>query len=386
MAGQIINRGTRIWLVRAYLGTDPQTGKREYFNKTVHGNKKDAETVLNQTLSARDKGEIVVGGGRATVDVLLAGLLLDYEINGKRLAGAKTVVNRHLKPAFGKIPISRLNSDHISRYIAERRAAGAANATVNNELAILRRSFNLGKKTRPPKVLIAPPIPRLAVNNVRAGFFERPDFLILREALPGDLKPPVTAAYHWGMRRGELLNLLWDQVDLIARMVRLERSQTKNKSARLLPLNDELFQMLSMQKAIRDEKYPDSPWVFSRNGAKIRVFRKAWATACKRVGLWVGDEKTGRPSKLFHDLRRTGVRNLVRAGVPEKVAQQISGHKTRAVFDRYDITQESDLVEAMLRLQTYHTRIDEQAEMQRQIGAQTPNPHTIRTQYPKTVN
>ncbi|MCX6637922.1 MAG: tyrosine-type recombinase/integrase, partial [Acidobacteria bacterium] len=150
--------------------------------------------------------------------------------------------------------------------------------------------------------------------------------------------------------------------------------------------NDELYQMLSMQKAIRDEKHPDSPWVFSRDGKRIRYFQKAWASACQRAGLWIGDEKTGRPSKLFHDLRRTGVRNLVRAGVPEKVAQAISGHKTRSVFDRYDITSEDDLREAMRRLQTYHNRIDEQADAQRQKDAPTPDPHTIRTQTRRTVN
>jgi len=205
MAGQLIRRGARIWLVRAYLGTDSQTGKREYLNKTVHGSKKDAETVLNQTLSARDRGEIAAGASRATIDVLLSDWLLDYEINGKDLAWAKVVVNKHLKPAFGETAISKLNSDHISRYIAERRADGVANATVNNELALLRRSLNLGKKTRPPKVLIAPPISKLAANNVRAGFFERPDFLSLREALPEELKPLVTLACHAGMRRGELL-------------------------------------------------------------------------------------------------------------------------------------------------------------------------------------
>ena len=128
---------------------------------------------------------------------MLSDLLPDYKINGKDLAWAKVVVGKHLKPAFGEVAISKLNADHISRCIAERRAAGAANATINNEFALLRRSLNLGTKMRPPKVLIAPPIPKPAVNNVRAGFFERPDFLALREALPNELKPLVTAAYRW---------------------------------------------------------------------------------------------------------------------------------------------------------------------------------------------
>ena len=109
--------------------------------------------------------------------------------------------------------------------------------------------------------------------------------------------------------------------------------------------------MLCMQKAIRDERYPDSPWVFFRHGKRIKNFRKAWDNACKAVGLW--DYETGRPTKLFHDLRRTGARNLVRAGVPEKVVMLIGGWKTRSVFDRYNIIDERDIHEAARRVDKY---------------------------------
>jgi len=131
-----------------------------------------------------------------------------------------------------------------------------------------------------------------------------------------------------------------------------------------------------MQKAIRDEKWPSCPWVFFRNGKKIGLFRKTWYSACRAAGLWTGDPKTGRPTKLFHDLRRSGVRNLVRAGVPEAVAMRISGHKTRSVFDRYNIVSEKDLKDAGRKLAEY------MATKEPASNTESASWHTMGTQKP----
>ena len=107
-----------------------------------------------------------------------------------------------------------------------------------------------------------------------------------------------------------------------------------------------MFDTLTAVKRERDVRYPHCPHVFHRNGNRGNNFRAAWASACRAVGL---------EGRLFHDFRPTAVRNMVRAGVPERVAQQISGHKTRSIFDRYHIVSDSDLREAAKRHSAYVT-------------------------------
>jgi hypothetical protein len=101
---------------------------------------------------------------------------------------------------------------------------------------------------------------------------------------------------------------------------RLEPGETKSDEARMTPLAPDLYQVLKLQKEARDHYYPDSPWVFSRAGEPILRFEGTWAKACKAAGLVVKVGDKERHTKLFHDLRRTGVRNLIRASVRQRVA------------------------------------------------------------------
>jgi hypothetical protein len=90
------------------------------------------------------------------------------------------------------------------------------------------------------------------------------------------------------------------------------------------------------------DRYPDCPYFFHRKGRRIRYPYVGWRKACREAGL---------SDKIRHDFRRTAVRNMVRAGIPERVAMQIAGHKTRSIFDRYHIVSDGDLQEAAKRLE-----------------------------------
>ncbi len=307
--------------------------------------------------------------------------MLDYKTNEQSHEWAAGVVRVHLRPFFGAMKAACVGSDQIQAYITKRREPSkrilengrkrdippAANATINRELSLLRRAFNLGKAATPPKVSSVPAVPMLAENNVRKGFFEHAAFVSVRRALPEEIRPVITFAYFTGCRKGEILKLQWSQVDLGERVVRLEPGETKNDEARTIFMATELYETLAMQKELRDCYFPECPWVFARLGNRIRDFKAAWKTACKTAGLV---NEAGEPEKLFHDLRRTGIRNLIRAGVPERVAMMISGHKTRAVFDRYNVVSESDLKDAARRLGEFLAHKDATPDNRHTIGTQ----------------
>jgi len=352
--GSIYQRGA-VWWIKYYRDGKP------FYESSKSVKSSDAQRLLDKRRAEIYAGTHLEGHARRVlVGELLDGLVRDYKINGKDYVWCEGVVENRLRPSFGSQRAATLRHEDAAHYIEQRQNQGAPNATINREISLLRRSFNLAK--RAGKLNQIPLFPsRLAENNVRKGFFERDEFVKHRQALPDEIKPVVTFAYWTGCRRGEILSLRWPQVDFRESVVRLEPGETKNDDARIIPLAGELLEMLRMQKQIRDEQWPACPWVFFRSGRQIKTFNGAWAKACVDTGLFRVVDGKNEPDRLFHDLRRTGVRNLIRAGVPERVAMAVSGHKTRSIFDRYNIVSERDLHDAARRLNNYIAESDKKA-------------------------
>jgi integrase len=338
--GSIYKRGNTYW-IQYYRNGKP------YRESAASKKEVDAKRLLKKREVEISDGKLPgIYFDRVRFDELAGDFLTDYRINQKKsLRRAKEAIG-HLKGYFEGFKVSQITTPHIQRYIETRQDEGAANATINRELSALKRMLNMGARQTPPKVDRVPYIPMLKENNRRKGFFEHGDFLALRKALPVFLKGFATFGYKTGMRVSEIINLTWNRIDRDKGLVRLEADETKTDEPRIIYLDNELREIFRRQWKARKKTEKLIPYVFpGKDGKdKIKDFRKAWDTACQ-------DAAIGK--RLFHDFRRTAVRNMVRAGIPEKVAMMISGHKTRSVFERYNIVDEADLKLAAQRQEEY---------------------------------
>jgi len=284
---------------------------------------------------------------RVTVGDLLDALKNDYrnrEIKGLRVA---LVQMKPVREFFGCTRALAVTTDRIRQYIAKRREEGRANATINRETELLGRAFRLGVEEK--RIGYAPKVPGLREDNARQGFFEREEIEALLPHLPAPLDDMTRFAYICGWRREEIRVLRWELVDRQAREVRLVTS--KNGEGRALPLDETDWQLIEKRWSAREYQRADgatgvSAYVFHRNGKPVdsSTFGKQWRAACETAKLH---------GKLFHDLRRTAARDMVRGGAPESFAMKITGHKTASMFRRYNIVAPEDMRET-LRLRRAH--------------------------------
>lgn len=374
--GQLRQRGG-IWQIRYYRGG-------RLYEETSRSDKKGVAQALLRTR----EGDIAKGVpvtskiGRLRFDEAAADVVNDYRVNDKRSLGStERRIRLHLTPYFGGRLMASITTAHVRAYVAHRQAQTEiirsayklrlkdgttrhvaesrrpveriSNAEINRELALLKRAFNLAVQAG--KLLHKPHVPLLREHNTRTGFFESEMFASVLQHLPTSLQPVIEFAYVTGWRVvSEVLPLEWRHVDFHAGEVRLDVGTTKNGEGRVFPMTNDLRRVLELQHSehlTRKKAGQIVPWVFvrmvadGRGGPKtprrIVSIGKAWASACVDAGC---------PGRIPHDLRRTAVRNMVRRGVPERVAMKLTGHKTRSIFDRYNIVSDGDLKTAATQL------------------------------------
>ena len=344
--GMIYKRGKVFW-VKYYCGGKP------IWESTGTAKQKQAERFLKDR-----EGRVAIGAPalprleRIRFAEIAEALIEHYRVTGDRQLRDVQVKLKPVRASFDNQRLVAIDQASLTTYIATRQAAGLSNGTINRELALLGKALRLAEERG--QLLRVPRIHLLQESAPRSGFFERSDFERVRKHLAKrpDLQVAISLAHAFGWRmQSEVLQMQLSQVDLAAGTLRLEPGTTKNREGRTVYLTPELVPLVSEQiervKVLSRKLNRVVPYLFPNprkgrfQGSRLRDFRKAWLTACKRAGL-IG--------MLRHDFRRSAVRNLVRSGVGETVAMKISGHKTRSVFDRYNITSDADLRDAARKL------------------------------------
>jgi integrase len=260
-----------VWWIQYYV-----RGQR-YRESTESTKEADATKLLKQRIGEAQQPGRPIGAQveKTTLTDLAAMVVNDYRANGRRNLDRLEDAISHLKEFFG--PDRRatdLTADRIVAYQAfrqEQRHKGrtVANATINYELAMLRRAFRLA--ARAGKVAFRPEFEMLHVENARKGFFEADQYRAVVEHLPDYLKPIAIAAYMTGWRtKSELLSRQWRHVDLDAGWLRLDPGEGKTAEGRMFPLTPELRTLLEGQRQrVSDlERATDQiiPWIFYSSG------------------------------------------------------------------------------------------------------------------------
>jgi len=331
--GRIFKRGQIWWIAYSHRGKE--------FRESSKSTK---EAVARRLLRKRFRE---LGGGkfigpaeeRVTFKDLAEDFLRDYTLRGLRSKVHAKIRVAHLRAFFGMDRAIDITTARIRVYIEARLEDKAAPSTGNRELGALSRMFTLA--VQGVRLSTKPHIPRLEEPSPRQGYFEHSEYLAIRDHLEPTYQDILDFGYHSGWRRGEIIGLKWGDVDRSASIIRLRPELSKNKDSRVLALSSSLREVIERRFQARQL---NCLFVFHRNARPISDWRCAWKSACMAAGP---------PGKLFHDLRRSVVRNLTRAGVPEGVAMAVTGHKTRSVFDRYNIVSEDDLKRATDRLAEY---------------------------------
>lgn len=362
-------RGNTYWCRYSLRG-------KQYRESTGESAPDKAEKFLNKRLKEVHADQIGARqfvepkNNKLTVHDLIEALRSDYVLRGKLSAQSAGHLNR-VDEDFGSDLAVALTAEEIDRYIRKRVERGDAPSSINRTTQLLGQSYKLAMRRN--RLHRAPAVTHLSVaGNERQGFFSENDMRRLLVELPADVRDFVLFAYLTGMRKGEIASLVWKNVE--GDTIRLPGKHSKNGEARVIPFECELKSLIERRRAARQIELNGTvqlaEHIFHRQGANIAYFQRSWRTAAVKAGLGVwacercetqGTEKkcpeceAGRTYRgpIFHDTRRSAVRNMVQAGVAPQVAMKISGHKTDSMFRRYSIIVEDDLRKALVQTEKY---------------------------------
>jgi integrase len=326
---------------------------------------RDQQAAFNElirTASKRVSGEIAdTAPERVTFSRLFELLVEDYR--NRKLASLTDVegyLRLHLRPFFGAMRVIDLRKADVERFRRETLKTTSP-ASVNRYVSILRRALQLGANEDPPLVIRTIPkwFGKLAEDNVRTGIVTREMYEAVLPHMAPHVRTAFVIGWHLGMRRGEILGLRWDQVDLAAGVIHLSRSQTKARKPRIAPIYGDMAAVLEMARAGSGA----CPYVIQHEGKPVRSIKTAWAAAFARAGLMYdtgrlrkSGEKLIKPKALFHDLRRTAATNMDAAGVSQQQIMEIVGWETPEMLRRYHIGSVKRAVEEGRKIEDYMAR------------------------------
>ena len=337
-------------------------GKRVQESTKVE-NRREAENIEKAAWTQLARGEVGIEDKpeeeRRTIGQLLDVLVDDFKARNKdntKNLNLIATVRKDLADRWADALTTVALTEYISglrkpqKPKKGRRSKSLADSTIKHRLQILATAYELENRAREEAKLdplIVPRFPKLLQDNARSGFLNRAPFDVLYSHLPEHLKDFALFAYLTGWRRNAIATLEWS--DVRDGNIYLRGVYSKNKKPYYVPVLGELVQLIERRKELRtvktDAGVTISSLVFHHAGEPIVEFRKSWSTACKKAGC---------EGRLFHDLRRSAARQLIRSGVTKDVARQLGGWKTDSMFSRYNVCDEEDLRDAMQKVTAYN--------------------------------
>jgi integrase len=281
---------------------------------------------------------------------------------------------------FGSMVVSQIKPANLESYQVKRLKEGVKPSTVDQEIgkakAMVYKAFDndlVGGDTiktfKRIKKMLKPG------SDVRERILSGDEFESLLENTSGHIKGIIMTGYYTGMRKGEILNLTWDRVDLHNRMIRLEAEDTKDREKRNIPICDELYNLLvSMPNRLHESGQANH--VFQFKGQPIKDIRTGLKRACKKAKIKYGRFVKG--GFIFHDLRHTFNTNMRKAGVAESVIMRVTGHSTREMFDRYNTVDESDTRQAVAQMVDFIENVDHPVDQGTKKAPTEVNQNSVR--------